>query len=297
MKIFSIIILLIIFFLSCSTTTKQGFIKKDQETIIKEYEAKDKNNWAIAEDKNTSDAYRVYLSDKSGKFAEVARRRIEENKWNLAKTINSTQSIGRYLIEYPNGVYSQEAKTLIANTPSVDHFPDQAGQRGKKIGNWGYIYKLIAFVKLNSEHDLAKEAVSEISSLLEGNFPKKDYVYSNIDFNSELIKALQENKAFIVVYAKRNKNNNALYDVLVQELGGQKATIDDVDLDWGGKDCRGPAGIGTWSIRRLKNIQIPPYSNQNITLETIIPCDRFSYYKLNLSIDKKIISIQTPLVP
>ena len=72
--------------------------------------------WSFAKEKNTEDAYRIYLLkfEENGKWLEEARNRIaslrDEAEWNRAKAEDSPAAYRRYLDIEPYGKYAKEAK-------------------------------------------------------------------------------------------------------------------------------------------------------------------------------------------
>ncbi len=265
-------------------------VYKDQATIAAEKEKMDLRDWELAEKENSSESYRRYLRNPSGKFAETTRQRIEEKKWGLAVGMNSTQSYERYLSEYPAGAHSQTAQDLLAKTPSVIGSVDQTNQKGKKIDNWGYIFSLINFAKANLDDEIAKEALEYVFILLEENFPSDSFngSHQGTEFKSRFLKSLKEEAPFIVAFAPKRQKNGSMR-ACVQELGGYEVPIDHVSLNWRGNQCHG----STWTHQRWNTVKISPYGNTWISSFYSIPCGSFSSFSMEISSKKDRIFVST----
>lgn len=107
----------------------------------------DLNAWQIAENGNTIETYRIYLSSHpSGLFASRALQKIleieEETDWQIASVLNTSDSYQEYIDKYPNGKNRTEASRLRAVVK--DSTKDFSGASGTFIDSRdGQVYKWI----------------------------------------------------------------------------------------------------------------------------------------------------------
>jgi hypothetical protein len=251
----------------------------------------DERSWYYNITHGTTDEFRLYLMDpRRVKFKAEALRGIEENRWALAREINSPQSYRRYLADYPNGIHSQSAEELIPITPTANnHFGPT--HQAIKLKNWVYLSELVNFTKSNTRSKYFYDAFEQIVEILDDNFPRDRY---NSCFRNPAQKganefgqmkvlknrfseAMEHGTSLPIVFASKVQSQGRA-SILIQELGGQELIVTGASTSLKATNC----ARNGWEEKMGAEKPILPYGNAEISLRYSIQCDSFKYFGISV---------------
>jgi hypothetical protein len=251
----------------------------------------DERLWYYYINHRTTHEFRLYLLDPLRvKFKTEALRGIEENRWALAREINTVHSYRRYLDDYPNGIHSESAEELVLKTTTADIHFDQTHQ-AVKLKNWSYLSELINFSKSHTSSKYFYDAFEHIVEILDENFPRDRYnsSYRNIaqkganEFHQmELLKnlfskAMENGTSFPVVFASKVQRQGRA-SILIQELGGQELVVTGASTLFKATNC----ARNGWEEKFGPDKSIMPYGNTEISLRYSIQCHSFKYFGIDV---------------